>query len=88
VEEEVSRAIGAVSRKNYENKYESDDEDKLELWSIGGISRRMIASVKVGSAPRRVLQLEAQDLLQAKTFQSEGRHSTITAEELSDSRSD
>jgi hypothetical protein len=90
VEEEMTRTIGAVGGKRANIDYYYDEEDGYEnpeesLFSIGGISRRMIASVKVGSVPpRQVSQLEVEDLPQIKTFQSKGRHSSTTPGELSE----
>jgi hypothetical protein len=84
VEEEISRTVGAVTSKGTYERDSANDENEDPLFNIGEMSRRMIASVKVGSVPRRVSQLEVEDLPQAKTFQSKGRHSTITPEELSD----
>ena len=65
---------------------EGDDDSDIKLLDIGDISKRLIASVKVTSIPRQTSQVgvEVQDVPQAKTFQSKGRHSTVTAEALSE----
>jgi hypothetical protein len=81
VEEEVSRIVGAVWTQAEEygyNDLETDTEN--QLLDIGKMSQRLIASVKVASIPRAVSQIEVQDIPQLKTFQSKGRHSSVSPE--------
>jgi hypothetical protein len=54
------------------------------VYSIGDLPQRMIASVKVQSVPRQASQVEVQDRPQIKTFQSNGRHSSVLPEDLSE----
>ena len=86
VEEEVSRTVGAVRMLGDDHDYdEGKDETKIQLLNLGDVSQRMIASVKVKSLPRKVSQVEAadvQDIPQLKSFQSKGRHSSVTPESL------
>jgi hypothetical protein len=97
VEEEISRTIGAVTRSNEDIKdgYDHDYKTRADgypLFSIGDIPlfnigdklKKMIGSVKVRSVSRRISQVEVEDLPQAKTFQSKGRHSSITPEDISE----
>ena len=87
VEEEVARTVGAVlTQGEAYNVIEGDDDTESKLLDIGDISERLIASVKVTSIPRQTSQVgvEVQDVPQLKTFQSKGRHSTVTAEALSE----
>jgi hypothetical protein len=84
VEEEITRTIGSVNVEGNCCDDNSDEESDSVVFDIGGMSQRMIASVKVQTVPRQVSQVEVQDVPQVKTFQSKGRHSTITPEELSE----
>jgi hypothetical protein len=87
VEEEVSRTIGAVrTQGGNDDVDECNDETKIKLLDIGDLSKRMIASVKVKTVPRQASQVdvEVQDVPQLKTFQSKGRHSTVSPEALSE----
>ena len=87
VEEEVSRTIGAVRTQGEGYDFdESNDESKIQLLNIGDLSQRMIASVKAISTTREVAQVEVevQDVPQLKTFQSKGRHSSVTPESFSE----
>jgi hypothetical protein len=54
------------------------------VFDIGNIPKRLIASIKVVSPPRQISQVEteAQDLPPIKTFQSKGRHSSVSPEDL------
>ena len=87
VEEEVSRKIGAVNTEaacsNFDD-YEDDSVDQVLLFSIGSLSQRLIASIKVRTVPRQAAQVgvEVQDVPQAKSFQSKGRHSSVSPEDL------
>jgi hypothetical protein len=66
---------------------EDQDNDAMDcVYDIGNMSKRLIASVKVASPPRPVSQVEteAQDLPPIKTFQSKGRHSSVSPEDLSE----
>ena len=85
VEEEISRSVGAVSVDRDDNRedYDSEELDSV-LFDIGRMSKRMIASVKVSSVPRQISQVEVQDVPQAHTFQTKGRHSSISPEDLSE----
>ena len=58
-----------------------------QIYDIGAITSWIIVRVKVASIPsRNVSETKAtvQDMPQAKTFQSKGRHSTVSPEELSE----
>lgn len=82
VEEEISRTIGSV--QTYVDQTDIGDyatDREAVLYDIG---ERMIASVKVREVPRQVAQVEVQDVPQLKTFQSKGRHSSTSPEELSE----
>jgi hypothetical protein len=62
------------------------DNDAMDcVFDIGNMSKRLIASIKVASPPRQISQVktEAQDLPPIKTFQSKGRHSSVSPEDLS-----
>jgi hypothetical protein len=86
VEEEVSRTVGAVRTKG-ETSYDHvdyNDGPNTQLLNIGDLSQRLIASVKVTSTTREVSQVEIQDIPQLKTFQSKGRHSSVSPEALSE----
>ncbi len=85
-EEEVSRNIGAVMTQggNFDPVDTRDDDSTNRLLDIGNMSQRLIASVRVKSIPRRASQVEIQDVPQLKTFQSKGRHSTVSPEDLSE----
>jgi hypothetical protein len=85
VEEEVSRTVGAVRTKG--ETYDHVDYKEgpnTQLFSIGDLSQRLIASVKVTSTTREVSQVDIQDVPQLKTFQSKGRHSSVSPEALSE----
>jgi hypothetical protein len=91
VEEEVSRKIGSIRRNQdvhgISEKLENYNEDSEgRLLCIGDLSRRLIASVNISSILRRTSQVEVeiQDVPQAKSFQSKGRHSSVSPEELSE----
>jgi hypothetical protein len=63
------------------------DNDAIDcVFYIGNMSKRLIASIKVASPPRQISQVEteAQDLSPIKTFQSKGRHSLVSPEDLSE----
>jgi hypothetical protein len=51
---------------------------------FGDMTKRFIASVKIRNVPRQVSQTEKQDVPQPYTFQSKGRHSSVTPEDLSE----
>jgi hypothetical protein len=88
VEEEISRTIGAVMTQPddfrlVDKTYDSDDR----LFDIGTLAQRLIASIKVHAVPRRrasQVEVELQDVPQAKSFQSKGRHSSASPEDLSE----
>ena len=86
VEEEVSRTIGSVRTEGDDNNsYEGNDGNdptKLPLLNLGDMSQRMIASVKVN--PRRTVAEVRNDIQDRKTFQSAGRHSSVSPESLSE----
>jgi hypothetical protein len=89
VEEEVARTIGVVGTSNGEVpemdevSVDTFDDGKTEsLFDIGALSRRMIASVKVRNVSQ--VGVEITDLPQTKSFQSKGRHSSVTPADLSE----
>jgi hypothetical protein len=87
VEEEVARKIGAVNAEgacSNLDDYEDDSEEQVLLYSIGSLSRRLISSVKIQTVPRQAAQVgvDVQDVPQAKSFQSKGRHSSVSPEDL------
>jgi hypothetical protein len=93
VEEEIRRTIGSVKRKRDVDNYDYEDDDydydenstsEIPVFNIAAIARKLVSSVKARAVPRRISQVEVEDLPQAKTFQSKGRHSTTTAEDLSE----
>jgi hypothetical protein len=80
VEEEVSRTIGAVRTQGGDyDVAESNNDEEIKLFDIGGLSQRLIASIKT---TRQTSQVEVQDVPQLKTFQSKGRHSSVSPESL------
>jgi hypothetical protein len=85
VEEEISRTVGAVMTQDGASTEDPDNNAMDCVFDIGNISKRLIASVKVASPLRQVSQVEteAQDLPPIKTFQSKGRHSSVSPEDLS-----
>jgi hypothetical protein len=89
VEEEIARTIGAVTTQGGVLDFvdtPADDAAGDRLFDIGTLSKRLIASVKVRPMPRRASQVEVevQDVPQLKTFQSKGRHSSVSPEDLSE----
>jgi hypothetical protein len=89
VEEEISRTIGAVTTQSddfrlIDKTYNSEDR----LFDLGTLAQRLIASVKVQTVPRRQeasqVEVELQDVPQAKSFQFKGRHSLVSPEDLSE----
>jgi hypothetical protein len=85
VEEEISRTVGAVMTQDGASTKDSDNDAMDCVFDIGNMSKRLIASIKVASPPRQISQVktEAQDLPPIKTFQSKGRHSSVSPEDLS-----
>ena len=80
VEEEVSRNISSF-RTHADNYDESDDDtnDKvLKLLDLGDLSQRLIASVKINTT-RSVAEVRV-DVPDLKSFQSKGRHSSVSPE--------
>ena len=67
-----------------DDEYEDDSVDAI--FSIGSLSQRLIAGIKVRTVPRQAAQVgvEVQDVPQAKSFQSKGRHSSVSPEDLSE----
>jgi hypothetical protein len=68
---------------------EYPDNDAMDcVFDIGNMSKRLIASIKVASPPPKqisqVVETETQDLPPIKTFQSKGRHSLVSPEDLSE----
>ena len=84
MEEEISRKIGAVMTEGvYPDLTDtnSDSDSVYQIYDIGAMTSRMIGSVKVALIPsRNVSETKAtvKDVPQAKTFQSKGRHSTVS----------
>jgi hypothetical protein len=89
VEEEITRTIGIGAVNTDGDRWDGGSDElpcyaELPVFDMGGMSQRLIASVKVQSVPRQVSQVEVQDVPQLKTFQSKGRHSSVTPEDLSE----
>ena len=90
VEEEISRKIGAVMTEGGPPELTDTDSDRDSVYQIydnEATTIQMIGSVKVDLIPsRNVYETEktVQYVPQAKIFQSKGRHSTVSPEELSD----
>ena len=66
---------------------DSDRYSMYQIYDISAITNRIIGSIKVDLIPsRNVSETKAtvQDVPQAKKFQSKGRHSTVSPEELSE----
>ena len=62
---------------------DSDNNSVDQIYNIGAIKRRMIVSVKVYPIPSKnvsKMEVTVQDVPQAKTLQSKGRHSTVSPE--------
>ena len=58
-----------------------------QIYDIGAMTIRMIGSVKfasTSSSNASETKLTVQDVPQVKTFQSKGRHSTVSPEEMSE----
>jgi hypothetical protein len=86
VEEDFSRTVGAVLRQEDGNSISTEDPDNDavdRVFDIGDMSKRIIASIKVATPPRQASQVETetQDVPRTKTFQSKGRHSSVSAPE-------
>ena len=90
VEEDISRNIGLVkTERGYSDLTDtySDSNSVYQIYDIGAMTSRMIGSVKFPLMPSRNLsetKTTVQDVKQAKKFQSKGRHSTVSPEELSE----
>jgi hypothetical protein len=86
VEEEISRTVGAVMTQDGASTEDPDNDAMDCVFDIGNMSKRLVASVKVASPPRQISQVEteAQDLPPIKTFQSKGRHLSVSPEDLSE----
>jgi hypothetical protein len=83
VEEEISRTIGSVTAESYRDYEEKESSDAM-LLDIGIMSKRIISSAKTRQVPRQGSEVEKQDVSQPYTFQSKGRHSSVTPEDLSE----
>ncbi len=86
MEEEISRTVGAVMTQDGASTEDPDNDATDCVFDIGNIPKRLIASIKVASPPRQISQVEteAQDLPPIKTFQSKGRHLSVSPEDLSE----
>ena len=86
MEEEISRNIGKVMVEVGSPdlaKTDSDSDSVDQIYDIGAMKSRSIGSVKAASIPSMNVyetKLTVQDVPQAKTFQSKGRHSTVSPE--------
>ena len=89
-EEKTARKTGAVMTEG--GPHELTDTDSVrnpadKIYDIGAMTSQMIVSVKVASVTSRNLsetKATVQYVPQEKTFQSNGRHSTVSPEELSE----
>ena len=92
MEEDTSRNIGAVMTEGGSPELTDKDSDRdsvYQIYDIGAMTSQIIGSIKVASIPsRNVSETKAtlKDVPQAKTFQSKGRHSAVSPEELSEQR--
>jgi hypothetical protein len=84
VEEEISRTVGAVTSESYRDYDDCGESSDSMLFDIGLMSKRFISSAKTRNVARQVSQVEKQDVSQPYTFQSKGRHSSVTPEDLSE----
>ena len=85
-EEEISNNMGALMKKGVFPGLAdtgSDSNSLYQIYDIGAMTSRMIGSVKFALIPsRNVSETKAtvQDVPHSKTFQSKGRHSTVSPE--------
>ena len=90
MEEKISRNIGAVMTEGGSpdlTDTDSDSDSVHQIYDIGDMTSQIIGSVKVALIPsRNVSETKAtvQYVIQANIFQSKGRHSTVSPEELSE----
>ena len=66
---------------------DSDSDSVDQIYDIGAMTSKMIVSAKIASIPSMNLsetKAMVQDLPQANTFQSNGRHPDVLPEELSE----
>ena len=90
MEEKITRNISAVIMEGgYPDltKRDSDSNSVEQIYDIVAMTSRLIDSVKVASIPSRNVsksKSRVQDVPQANTFQSKGRHSTVSPEKLSE----
>ena len=89
VEEEIASNVGRVMTEggspDLTNKY-SERNSVDQIYDIGVMTSQIIGSVKFASIPSRIYmnpKATVQDLPQANTFKSKGRHSTVSPEEMS-----
>ena len=89
-EDYISSKIGAVMKEGGPPDFTNKDSDRNSVYQINYISAmtsRMTGSVKVALIPSMNVSETnniVQDVPQTKTFQSKGRQSTVSPEELSE----
>jgi hypothetical protein len=85
VEEEISRTVGAVLRQDgtHHSIGDTNEDTTNHVFNMGNMSKRLIASIKIASPTRQASQVET-DVPRTKTFQSKGRHSSVSPEDLSE----
>ncbi len=81
VEEEITRTIGAVTREDNSLGDEQHNETTKVILDLGEISRRIMGSI---SRERKVSQVETVDVPTTRAFQTKGRHTSVTPEDLSE----
>ena len=90
MEEVIARNIGVIIMEGGSPDLTNTDSDSNPVdqsYDIGSMTSRIIGSVKVASIPSRDLsetKAAVQNVPQAKTIQSKGRHSTVPPEKLSE----
>ena len=90
MEEDISRSIGAVMIEGGSPDPTNIDSVRVsvdQIYDIGSTTSQIIGSVKVASILSRNVsksKTAVHYVPQSKTFQSKGRHSTMSPEELSE----
>ena len=90
MEEELSRNTGAVMKKLGSPELTNTDHginSVYQIYDIGATKSQIIGSAKVALIPSSNVsetKETVQDVPQANIFQSKGRHSTLSHEELSE----
>ena len=83
MEEDISRTVEAAF--DYVKIYDNDKRNQF-LYEMGALSQRLVVSINIRSISRNFPQvgIELQDVPHANTFQSKGRHSSVSLGDLSE----